>query len=289
MSAILLNDILKMQKLDNVKIRFIVKSGSMGFDPLLKYRSDKESIIEDLFHKQVNQPSPFKIGDIAIGFMQLGWHKWLLFYVGEITKKTGNSGLVYEGKPIKEYEKYFGRLIIEYHNKTQQLVRKADGLIQELKVHKIIDNIFEDTFPGYENVCISWKELESIKNNDSWRTALKNQKAIYLITDCSNGKMYVGSATGRDMLLGRWSAYIENGHGGNKELEEVVKEKGFNYIKQNFQYSILEIFQSKVLEEVIIQREFWWMAVLKSREFGYNSSAGNRKSEGKLKLTKRFL
>jgi len=51
----------------------------------------------------------------------------------------------------------------------------------------------------------------------------------------------------------------------------------------------LEIFQSKVLEEVIIQREFWWIAVLKSREFGYNSSASSRKAEGKLKLTKRFL
>ena len=243
----------------------------MGFDPLFKYSRNKESIIEDLFHKQENQGSPFKVGDIAIGFMQLGWHKWLLFYVGEITKYSGNSGLVYEGEPIEEYKKYFGRLIVEYHNKTQQLVRKANGLIQELKVHKIIDDIFENRFPGYENVCINWNELDAIKNNDSWRTALQNQKGIYLITDCSNGKMYVGSATGREMILGRWTAYIGNGHGGNKDLEKVVNEKGFDYIKQNFQYSILEIFQSKVPEEVIIQREFWWKEVLQSRKFGYNN------------------
>jgi hypothetical protein len=279
MSAILLNDILKLENLDNVKIRFIIKSGgSMGFDPLQKYHCDKQSIIEDLFHKQEKQGKPFDKDQIAIGFMQLGWHKWLLFYVG----KVKNESYPYEHELIKEYEKYFGRLIVEYHNKAHQLVRKADGLIQELKVFTIRQEVFEETFPGYENVSINWHHLASIQNNDSWRTALQNQKGIYLITDRSNGKMYVGSATGRNMLWGRWTAYIENGHGGNIGLKEVVDKEGFDYVKQNFKYTILETFQSKTHEFDILQREAWWIRVLNTVEFGHNKNSNNRKSNMKI-------
>lgn len=42
---------------------------------------------------------------------------------------------------------------------------------------------------------------------------------MYLITDSSNGKKYVGSATGENMIWGRWKDYIANGNGGNIELK----------------------------------------------------------------------
>ena len=54
-----------------------------------------------------------------------------------------------------------------------------------------------------------------------WIGALENQKAVYLIADLKLGKFYVGSATSNSgMLLQRWSNYVTNGHGGNKELIE---------------------------------------------------------------------
>ena len=74
------------------------------------------------------------------------------------------------------------------------------------------------------------------------------------------------------MLLQRWSDYVSNGHGGNVELKEIVKQKGFDYVKNNFTYTILENYNSKVKDEYILKRESWWKNVLKTREFGYNSN-----------------
>ena len=127
----------------------------------------------------------------------------------------------------------------------------------------------------YDNVCLSFDKLERIinRNKSIWINALSNQKAVYLITDTNNGKLYVGSATGNNgMLLQRWSDYVSNGHGGNVELKEIVKQKGFDYVKNNFTYTIIENYNSKVKDEYILKRESWWKNVLKTREFGYNSN-----------------
>ena len=70
---------------------------------------------------------------------------------------------------------------------------------------------------------------------------LKMNKHDY-ITDSSNGKKYVGSATGENMIWGRWKDYIANGNGGNIEL----KSLDFEYIQKNFRYSILEIYKSTI-------------------------------------------
>ena len=86
-------------------------------------------------------------------------------------------------------------------------------------------------------------------------------------------KLYVGSATGENgMLLQRWGNYISNGHGGNKELIEIVNTKGFDYVKKNFQYSILENYNSRVDKELILRRETWWKDTLGTRNstIGYN-------------------
>ena len=94
-----------------------------------------------------------------------------------------------------------------------------------------------------------------------------------MITDLCEGKQYVGSATGENgMLLQRWSNYIENGHGGNKKLKEIVEQKGFDYIKQNFQYSILENYNARTDKNLILNRESYWKRVLGTRAFGLNSN-----------------
>ena len=100
----------------------------------------------------------------------------------------------------------------------------------------------------------------------------RSQKAVYLITDKATGKLYVGSATGKEMLLERWQNYVDNGHGGNKDLVRLVEEEGFDYIKKNFQYSLLENFNSVVDDNIVLEREKWWKKVLRSREYGYNKN-----------------
>ena len=95
---------------------------------------------------------------------------------------------------------------------------------------------------------------------------------MYLITDKSNGKLYVGSATAQTgMFLQRWNDYIASGHGGNKDLINLVNREGIEYVKQNFQYSILENYNAKTDDNYIFSRERWWMRALQSKTHGYNN------------------
>jgi hypothetical protein len=61
-------------------------------------------------------------------------------------------------------------------------------------------------------------------------------------------------------------------HGNNKELKELVSYEGVEYIKENFQYSVLENYNGKVDDSFVLKRESWWKNILKSREFGYNAN-----------------
>jgi len=117
-------------------------------------------------------------------------------------------------------------------------------------------------------VNISWSELSRVIKKENWKTALKNQKGVYLITDTSNGKMYVGSASEENMILGRWESYIDTYHGGNVDLKKLSD----NHIKRNFRYSILNIFKSIIDDTTISARENWWKETLLSRKFGYNQN-----------------
>ena len=141
---------------------------------------------------------------------------------------------------------------------------------------QILPSVFDgDDFIGYDKVKLSYFQLQNIikKWKRDWVSALESQKAVYLITDTNNGKLYVGSATSDNgMLLKRWEVYVENGHGGNKNLIQLVNEKGIDYIKNYFQYSILENYNSTISDELILERESWWKEVLKTRIFGYNAN-----------------
>jgi len=74
------------------------------------------------------------------------------------------------------------------------------------------------------------------------------------------------------MLLQRWTNYVNDGHGGNKLLKEVVAESGIEYVAQNFQYAILENYNARVEKHIILERESWWKETLGSRAFGLNAN-----------------
>ena len=143
----------------------------------------------------------------------------------------------------------------------------------------IFDQVFDETIKWMWVVYLIWEkslrfnEIYFDRDKKDWVAALENQKAIYLISDTFTGKMYVGSAIGDNgMLLQRWRSYINNGHGGNKELVEVIAEEGLEYVKKNFIYSILENYNSRVNNDYILRRESWWKITLGTRKFGYNSN-----------------
>lgn len=149
------------------------------------------------------------------------------------------------------------------------MIRNAESVIDECEVAQILPDVFDnDIFPGYDKVNISWQELSRVIEKETWKTALQNQKGVYLITDISNGKKYIGSAYGDQMILSRWKSYVKTGDGNNKQL----KELDFEHLKENLRFSILDIYKSTTDEKIIIERESWWKEVLLSRKFGYNSN-----------------
>lgn len=268
---ILLNDLLNLseEEINHTKIRFN-QSDNIDFNPIELFKTRDQRLYEGHFWNYSKQKS-YKKGQIAIGLIKIDIDKWLLFDISLITNDLDiYNALGYEYQKIDKYEKYFGRVIIKFKNKSQNMIRKASSVMNECEVYEIIDETFDDdVFPGYENVDLSWYDLNRVIEKKDWKTALENQKGVYLITDISTGKRYVGSAYGEEMMLGRWKQYAFSGHGGNKDLRAL----DFSYIQSYFRYSILEIFKSTVEDKKVISREYFWMRILLSRDkrFGYNN------------------
>lgn len=269
MNKIKLNDILQLRHLENVKIRFNIMFGG-NWNPIEVFKNNDNHVLLDGHYWNYKNKKSYKDGQITIGFIRIKDDLWLLFHIGKITKDLNKlDGVGYEYEILAEYEKYFGRLIIKFKNQSQTMIRHANSVIDECEVAQILPDIFDnDIFPGYDKVNISWDELSRVIEKDTWKTALQNQKGVYLITDITNGKKYVGSAYGENMILARWRSYVKNGNGGNVGL----KFLDFDYIKKSFRYSILDIYKSTIDDQVIIERESWWKEVLQSRKYGYNEN-----------------
>lgn len=275
MQSILLSDLIGPLDGQSVKIKFNIFNGYD--DPMVLYMKNPEIINNQwLFWREKNKN--FKIGEIAICLLKIGYDQWLLTTIKKITNDLNiRNGINYEGTELPEYSKYYGRIILSFHKTLQNPVVTKDTVWNQLEVLQILSSPFDGIdFPGYDNVNITFHELEAIitRHKRDWIKALENQKAIYLISDKSNGKLYVGSATGDNgMLLQRWSAYIANGHGGNIELRKITEDpsKGFSYVQENFSYAILENYNARVDKNFILKRESWWKSTLKTRvPFGYN-------------------
>ena len=271
MSSIKLNDILRLDNLKNVKIRFNLMFGG-NWNPIETFKNNEFTTLLNGQYWNYHKNKSFKDGQVTIGLIRIKSNEnlWLLFHVGRITSDLNIlNGVGYEYENLQEYDKYCGRLIVRFKNSSQNMIRNAESVIDECEVEQILPDVFDnDIFPGYDKVNLSWKELSRVLEKDSWKTALQNQKGVYLITDTSNGKKYIGSAYGDEMILHRWKSYIKSGNGNNKEL----KELDFEHIKENFRFSILDIYKSTTEMQVIIDRESWWKEVLLSRKFGYNAN-----------------
>jgi hypothetical protein len=271
MTGIKLNDILNLNDLANTKVRFNLMFAS-NWNPIELFKSGDITTMLNGQYWNYNKNKSFKLGQTTIGLVKINRTDdyWLLFHIGRVTKDLNVlNGVGYEYEDLNEYQKYIGRLVVYFKNNTQQMVRNADSVMDNCYVSQILPDTFDnDIFPGYEKVNVSWLEMSRVLEKDNWKTALQNQKGVYLITDISNGKRYVGSAYGEHMILGRWRAYVKNGHGGNIGLKQLP----FDYIQQNFRYSILDIFKSTTDDRLIIERENWWKSILLSRDFGYNEN-----------------
>ena len=133
-------------------------------------------------------------------------------------------------------------------------------------------------FPGFDRVLLTHQELQEMvthRRYADWRAALREVQAVYLITDSSTGEQYVGKADGSERLLGRWAAYANDGHGGNKTLRALSKaSKGSmeGDHARHFRFSILRVFGPSTPMTEVNQVESHYKRALMTREFGLNEN-----------------
>lgn len=193
-----------------------------------------------------------------------------------LSRGAKNNAPSYNIKLLEDSQPFIGRLKLHLKRPGRAKAVNFENHYKNLVVVEIARKPYSgEAFPGYEQINIGFRMLETVFSTErpDWKSALENVKGVYLITDLSNGKRYVGSAYGNTGLWSRWACYIQTGHGYNDELTRLITASGKDYARQNFQFALLEYRPMKTDDVAIIEREQYWKSILLTRgEYGYNQN-----------------
>ncbi|KXT84482.1 hypothetical protein SORDD14_00041 [Streptococcus oralis] len=275
-----------------IKLRFNKNWGDYNF--VEDYLSGSEDFLPWILSRGSDDRSRNREDDIQFQFIEVEYHKWL--FVGAYLIKErdsqvqqvqyGNHHVKYAlAERLEEYDKFVEKVLVNHINTGQSWFYTNRSTIDSVEVEEVTNRSYFEkfsTFPGYENISFSYQELKKNWTNRAWREQLSAVYGVYVITDRKTGKLYIGSAYGDMGIYGRWSTYLSEGYDKtevednkypNKRLLEIVEKHGIDYVKQYFQYSLLEIFpKNEVGKQKALEREKYWKSVLKSREHGYNAN-----------------
>lgn len=148
-----------------------------------------------------------------------------------------------------------GKLAVQWPGKEINWHRRADRA--DFKITAIHEESLLSQEPpaSYREWDLQWDELKLLP--ESWKRKLSDWCGIYYIFDISDGRGYVGKASGAHNLLGRWLDYADGGDGGNLKL------RGRNPL--NFRFSILELIPGDMEDADVDSREQNWMLRLRTR------------------------
>ena len=201
---------------------------------------------------------------------------WLFGGIYEVVGRGNIKNYSYEIAEIQEYNPYVGRLKVRLEKPSRGRAFLLEKHLGRMVVTEILQEPYSgEAFPGYEWIDHDFSELLTVfaTERPDWKAALQNVKGVYLITDKSNGKRYVGSAYGDSGIWARWNCYIDTAHGWNDELTKLIGKKGREYALKNFRLSLLEYRPMKTDDSEITNRERFWKKMMLSRgKYGYNKN-----------------
>ncbi len=212
-----------------------------------------------------------------LSLIHLSANRWLfagVYSVQGVEPRTAGPKPKYRyaTTELSGLEHLVGRAVVQFDKTFRASYLRGSSYGDKLTVCEIrAVRLSVGEFPGYNGVLVSHQLLRTVMREEipTWRSALSSVSGVYVIVDTASGKQYVGSACGVGGIWQRWAAYANNGHGGNKELIALLKEKDEAYAR-NFQYSILEVSDLFTSQERILDRESHWKKVLCSSKHGYN-------------------
>jgi len=188
---------------------------------------------------------------------------------GERVEERTEKIRTYDLTPVPVMSAMVDRLVIKWGKDTINWCKKA-ATAADFKVVEIADPEAVP-FPGFDNILVDRSTLRAVVSDAryaSWRTALGSVQGIYLIADRTTGRHYVGKADGEQRILGRWSTYARDGHGGNQALKALAAADPDH--SRHFQWSILRVFGPSTPTPEVDRAEFHFKRALLSREFGLN-------------------
>ena len=266
------------------KVKFNMNAGNTNIRAWDLLLEDDPAWLSMNRHKEKHPNNNLNHADYLISFAQYypyGLEYFIfggMFRVEKVVPEIfGLNG--YNLYPMDNYKEYIKRLIIKIEKPIGRDLynRRYETLQAQLnpEVYELAPSTKLGHFPGYQGVSLKHSDLQLIinQNEPSWKQALSNVKGVYVVTNTSNGKLYIGSASGNNEgIWQRWSAYanVKNLTGGNKGFIEILEANDEEYILRNFKYSILEIFDTKTKVETIIERENYWKNVFETKKHGMN-------------------
>ena len=199
---------------------------------------------------------------LFIGLFKIGQNKELSFKQyweipahQELKSKFGMIGfgrkrpsvLRFDLPATSIYAEWKGKLIVRWPPPERSWWRRAHKNV--LGVEAIVEqSVLTAAMPPWNEMVFDWNEIEILPT--SWRAVLSQWRGFYLIFDKSDGKFYVGSASGTENILGRWMNYATSQHGGNRLLK--------SRDPMNFSFSMLERVSPDMTSENVVRLENTW-------------------------------
>lgn len=181
-----------------------------------------------------------------------------------------HSKYKYVLEKLEGFEELENRLVIKWTNIGQAWCVWVDT--SEKEIIQLLPKGYVKDFPGYLDFNLKYRELQRIINdpiaNKVWHNMLSSVGGVYLIVDTESGMQYVGSASGKEGILGRWKEYAKNGHGGNKKLKELIEHNSGRV--QKFKFTILQTLPKTLTRNEVLFEESKYKDKLGSKAYGLN-------------------
>lgn len=272
-----------IEEIKNSKIELNFSNGSNGTESLstwLQYedtRKENGTCYDCSFWGWYGNKPNYRPGQWGFSFVRMhAQDEWLFVSAAEISDvPVGERAVV---KILDRFKPLFGRLVIRY-NKGNTYARwnfRMQPVLEKAVVKEILPGLYTGrSFDGYDNVHLTYRELQAVldgKIMPGYQNALEKVAGIYCLTDKMTGKLYVGSSMGESGLAQRWRSNLDTKHGDNKKLIELYNSKGAEYFENNFEFTLLEYFNTSYDSDKILERESYWKDCLDTRRHGYNGN-----------------
>ncbi|SDX32707.1 GIY-YIG catalytic domain-containing protein [Albimonas donghaensis] len=161
---------------------------------------------------------------------------------------------------IESFEPWEGRILIDWGGSARAWSQWAHR--QRKPVLELRASAADRPFPGFVDFLENVRDVPELPQ--AWQGALASVGGVYLLACLESGRLYVGSATGVEGFLSRWTAYAADGHGGNLLLKEASK--------RDYMVSVLEVASPAASQADLLAREALWKRRLGTRAHGLNAN-----------------